>query len=743
MLNFFRFHFAILSILVAHFSFAQEAENFSKYVDPWIGSHGAGNVYVGPSMPFGMVKPCADCGDNGSNSGWKPSGNINGFSQTHVSGTGGGAKYGNILVMPTCGDVDFADISSPRKNEEVSCGYYGVELERYGIKAEITTTERVAFYKFSYPKSKNQKIVFDTGHFLYNNIAGEGQILTDCAVEILSAKEVAGHTSLKGGWNKQSEPFTVYFYASLDTKSSSFGVVNDGNVLKNQKKAESKDGKKSSAWFEFAGDSEKVVNLKVGISFVSVEQAKKNVNQVRKLDFNSALKRVISAWDKALSPIKVEGADENKKKIFYTSVYHAMLMPVDRTGENPLWKSKEPYYDDFYAIWDTFRTSGPLLNLIAPKRQSEIVRSLIDMYRHEGFLPDGRSGNFNGRTQGGSDADIYIADAFVKGIKGVNWQDAYEALKTDAEVEPKDHFKEGRGGVEDWKKLGYVSKESVDRSACKHVEYAYNDFCVAQLALGLGKQDEAQTYLKRSKQWVNLWDSELEHDGFKGFIRTRYRNGKWLENFTPLDGCSWHGDTFYEGNSWTYSFFVPQEMYALIEKCGGRETFVKRLDEFFKNKCDMGNEPAFLTPYLYIFAGSYEKSAKEVKRCMGRYSSEKHGIPGNDDSGALGCWYALSSISLFPVAGQDYYLLASPDFEKATLNLANGKTFEISAQNLSNENIYIESATLNGKPFNQAWITHSQIMQGGELVLKMSSTPSEWGTSNLPESPKLFGADAK
>jgi predicted alpha-1,2-mannosidase len=414
-----------------------------------------------------------------------------------------------------------------------------------------------------------------------------------------------------------------------------------------------------------------------------------------------------------------------------------MLMPTDRSGENPLWSSTEPYYDDYYAIWDIFRSSGPLLTLIAPERQAGIVRSLVDIYRHEGWLPDARSGNFNGRSQGGSNAEFMITDAYLKGLKGIDWQTAYAAEVHDAEASPADHFKEGRGGLDDWHLLGYVSVEGSDRSASVHMEYAANDFEIALLAKGLGKTSDYRKYLARSANWKNLWDSDFAEGGFQGFIRPRHQDGSWLQPFTAMDTCSWGGQTFYEGNSWTYTFFVPQDTASLIEKTGGPEAFVKRLDAFFDvpDRYDVGNEPGFLHPYLYIWAGRQDKTAERVRSIIQKnYHAGPNGLPGNDDSGAMSSWFAFGQIGIYPNAGQDIYLIGSPAFPRTTLHLAGGKDFLILAKNFSAQNLYVASAELNGKPLERAWLRHAEIADGGRLVLIMSGAPSSWPKGSLPPS---------
>jgi predicted alpha-1,2-mannosidase len=414
-----------------------------------------------------------------------------------------------------------------------------------------------------------------------------------------------------------------------------------------------------------------------------------------------------------------------------------MLMPTDRSGDNPLWQSNEPYYDDYYAIWDIFRTSSPLLTLIAPERETAIVRALVDLYRHEGWLPDARSGNYNGRTQGGSNSEFLLTDGFVKGLRGIDWKTALAAEIQDAEITPKDHFKEGRGGLDDWHKLGYVSIEGSDRPGSVDMEYAADDFEIALLAKGLGDQASYKKYLSRSANWKKLWDDSFTDGGFAGFVRPRHRDGTWLELFTALDFCSWGGKTFYEGNSWTYSTFVPQDVAGLIEKSGGPETFVRRLDAFFDvpGRYDVGNEPGFLAPYLYIWAGRPDKTASHLRQIIAAsYHAGPSGLPGNDDSGAMSSWYAFGQIGIFPNAGQDIYLIGSPAYSQTSLHFASGRSFVIEARNLIPGNIYVASATLNGKPLDRAWLHHREIVGGGRLVLTMANAPTHWAEHDLPPS---------
>lgn len=733
---------AALLLLFPCFLYAQ----FVRHVDPYIGSEGGGHVFVGATVPFGMVKAGPDVGDNTGNGGWLPDGPVNGFSQTHVSGTGGGAKYGNILVQPTVGEVLPEDHGSPRAAEHVEPGLYAVRLTRFSTDVAVTTTRRAALYRFVYPTARKVNILIDAGHCLssYPN-QNEDQRVIASEVHVISPHEVEGSTTVVGGWNEQKKPYRVFFYAITDANVSSSGTWK-GKELGTGPSA---NGVQTGGWLQFNTLHSRAVHLKVGISFLSTEQAKRNaVTEIAGFDFEKTHAAAVAAWEKALGAIEVSGVSADQQQIFYTALYHSMLMPADRTGENAGWQSKEPYYDDFYAIWDTFRTSGPLLTLIAPNRQAGMVRALVDIYRHDGWLPDARSGNANGRTQGGSNAEFMLADAYVKHLPGINWTDAYAAMRHDAEDTPPDQIMEGRGGLPDWKSKGYLTIEGVDRPASKQMDYAADDFEVAVLAKGLGKQAEFRKYLARSGNWEKLWNPDYVEDGVHGFIWSRHADGTWKAKFDGLEGCSWGGDTFYEGNSWTYSTFVPHDVARLIVKSGGDAAFVDRLDKFFagKGRYDVGNEPGFLAPYLYLWAGRADKVADHLREILATsYHTGRSGIPGNDDSGAMSSWYAFGAMGIFPNAGQDVYLIGSPTIPRTVLHLAGGRTFTITAVNASASNKYVESAELNGKPLDRAWFRHVDVGSGGSLVLHMSSKPASWPKGDPPPSastdPALKGSN--
>jgi predicted alpha-1,2-mannosidase len=712
-------------------------------VDPFLGTEGGGNTIPGPSLPFGMIKPGPDVGSDQSNAGWEPSGKINGFSQTHVSGTGGGPKYGNILVQPTVGAPTASGYGSERENEQAALGFYRVGLQRYRVQAEITAARRTALYRFTYPSAPQANLLFDAGHCLtWISKEGEGQFVVASRASVLSATEVSGFTSVVGGWNKQTKPYTVYFYAVSDTPAQSWGTWRNGRLSPGVRTEPGDDAGTSGAWISFPTKAGQQVMLKVAISFKSIEQAKQNAaSEIPDFDFNRVRADAVAAWEDFLGKIELTGATTDQKQMFYTALYHTLLMPVDRSGENPAWQSGEPYgepyYDDFYAIWDTFRTSGPLLTLIAPDREVGIVRALIDIYRHEGWLPDARSGNSTGRTQGGSNAEFLLADAFVKHLTGIDWADAYEGMVKDAEISPPDQTMEGRGGLEDWKRLGYVTIEGVDRPGSKQMEYAADDFEIALVAKGLGRQADFTKYLNRSENWKKLWDGNFKEGGIQGFIRPRHSDGSWKKSFTAEQSCSWGGDTFYEGNSWTYSQFVPQDVGGLIRQSGGPQRFVERLDAFFDRpgRYDVGNEPGFLSPYLYIWAGRQDKTAERLRQIIGKYFHVgRQGLPGNDDSGAMSSWLAFGMMGFFPNAGQDVYLIGSPLVPQVTIHLANGKNFVIEAENFSPTKLYVVGAELNGRTLDRAWFRHEDITDGGRLVLKMSATPGLWPSGDPPPS---------
>lgn len=745
----------VLSLLVSYKVNAQQP--YHTYVNPMIGSQGYGNIFIGPSVPFGMVKPGPDCGNGDSNSGYQPGTNdpVIGFSQVHVSGTGGGPKYGNIQLMPFAGEANETNQRSLRDKEVAKLGYYGVLLKKHNIKAELTTTARAAFHQYIYQANSKKAIKLDAGFFLGEKPepdATEAQQLVGSEIEVISPTEVRGYSRVRGGWNNGAA-YTVYFHAILSQPMQHFTTWT-GKEMHPGQSVQTDNGKKTGAMMFFGNTGSDTVKAKIGISFISTLKARQNIQtEIPHWSFNQVVNEVRNNWETLFKKLEIDAtATPAQKSMFYTALYHTMLMPVDRTGENPLWNANQPYYDDFYAIWDTFRSSSPLITLVAPSRQVQIVNSLLNIYQHDGYMPDARSGNTNGRTQGGSHGEVVIADAYVKGLTGINYEHALAAMLKDATVPPGDNEeKEGRGGLPDYNMLGYISSNYV-RAGNRTVDYAYDDYCIATVAKGLNRTDVYNRYQKQSGNWQNLWRANYEDHGAKGFIMPKDAAGKWIDSiaygagdgktayfkFTPLISehaniCGWCG-FFYEGTSWEYSLSIPHNVPEVIKKSGGNVAFINRLDTLFAhNFYNVANEPSFLTPCLYHWAGRPDLSGLRVKQIINKnFNASAAGIPGNDDSGAMSSWLVFHMMGFYPNAGQSYYLLHAPLIKQSTLHQENGNDFQITALNLSDKNQYIKSATLNGKPFNQAWIEHRDIAKGGKLILQMDSKPSKWGTQVMP-----------
>ena len=682
-----------------------------QYVDPRIGSEGVGRTFPGPSMPFGMCKPGPDCTIK-PNAGWAPMPEVvTGFSQTHVSGTGGGQKYGNILIQPFLENAG----EQYRVSEDFALGYYATTFEN-GIRTEITASERCAFYRIQYPSKGS--LLIDASHYLGKNPIPdrrEQQQFVGGEVEVVSDHEVRGYSRVRGGWNN-GDAYTVYFC-----------------LISDQPFTQSTQGDRNLVYIctRFLSPC---VNIKVGISYVSTQQAKRNIPDI---DFDTQLNKVRESWEQQLSRVQIKGT-ETDKRMFYTALYHTMLMPVDKSGENPKW-TETPYYDDYYAIWDTYRSSSPLITLLDEKREADIVNSLLNIYKREGYMPDARSGDCNGRTQGGSNAEVVIADAFVKGVKGIDYDFALEAMLKDAEADPgADHEKHGRGGLLDYLKYGYIPY-GIDRAGTRTIEYAYDDYCIALVAKGLGRKDVYERYLRQSENWRNLWRADYEWDDVKGYIMPRDVEGRWLDSvpwgrskvfhplipYTPVTKVApwylpWWSTFFYEALSAEYSLSIPHDVQGLIEACGGAESFRKRLDLFFDRKrYNVGNEPSFLTPCLYHWIGRPDFTSDRVRQIVSEnYNDKPDGLPGNDDSGAMSSWLAFHMMGLYPNAGQSYYLLHAPLIPEWTLQLSNGKTLH---GIIKGKGTHFEKVTLNGRLLDDARLEHADLMQGGELLFYVST----------------------
>ncbi|HYE64377.1 MAG TPA: GH92 family glycosyl hydrolase [Pyrinomonadaceae bacterium] len=713
-----------------------------SYADPFVGTENGGNIVPGAEIPFGFVHVSPDT-LNPTTAGYNPYENILGFSQTHVSGTGGASKYGNFLTTPLVGKLRTGDLGSPKSEESASPGYYTVRLTRSGVKAELTATRLVAMHRYTYPSSKQSHLLIDVSSVVQpevGNNAIKNQRPVDCWVRIIAPNRLEGTGNFIGGWNPS--PYTIHFSAEFSRPFETFGTWRDDRIEPGTLAAANEG--KVGAYATFDTTNNQTVQMKIGVSFISPEKARANLLQeIPGWDFDAVRRQAEAAWESVLGQIRIEGATERQREIFYTALFHSHYMPHDLTGENVWWSSAEPHYEDFYAIWDTFRTHFPLLILIQPERVRDMVRSLVDTYVHTGWMPDSRIAGANGMTQGGSNGDVVVADALAKGLTGIDYQKAYEAMVKNAEVDSPRPLYEGRT-VSEYKQLGYLSM-NYPRSASRTVEYAYDDFCIAQVAKALGHAADSRKYLERSKNWMNVWSDETRS------ARPRHADGRWL---TPFEAAHFYPDKeysywdapFYEGSGYIYGTYVPHDVQGLINKLGGDERFIMWLDAFFANPptrdpafnsglYNHNNEPDFLASFLYIHAGRPDRTQERVRHILAtEYTTGRGGLPGNDDSGAMSSWYVWGAIGLYPNAGQPYYYICSPLFQRSTINLGGGRTFIIEAPETSATNLYVQSVTLNGRALDRAWLKHEEIARGGRLVLRMGAKPSAWGRDDRPPS---------
>ncbi|KAJ5729242.1 uncharacterized protein N7483_003750 [Penicillium malachiteum] len=768
------------------------------YVNPLIGSTSGGNVFAGASLPYGLAKPVADV-DGQNTGGFSADGsNVTGFSHMHDSGTGGNPSMGQFPLFPQyCPDnvVDNCKfLKSARAvhyvNDSVTArpGYFVLKLEN-GIRAEMTASRRAALYRFTFPESKTLD-----GEDLNPLI---GVDLTDLWDSRQNASISIDSDSGRIKGNGTFLPsFGAGYYQTYFCADFARATVRDGGIwVNNRAGPEPKElfatrgfnnfYLQAGGYMSFDRPDDGVVTARVGVSFISSDQACSNAeSEVPDPvdDFERLQTIAEDAWREKLSPIKVTagGASDDMLSAFWSGIYRTMLSPQDMTGENPLWESDEPYFDSFYCLWDAFRAQHPFLTILDPQAQSRMVRSLLDTFKHEGWLPDCRMSLCKGWTQGGSNADVVIADAFVKNLTGIDWELAYKAMVNDAENEPLEWSYEGRGGLQSWKRLNYIPYLDFDylgfgtnsRSISRTVEYAYNDHGVSVVGKGLGKQ-EYTTYLSRSNNWKNLFKSDqkslLENGtdtGFTGFFQPKYLNGTW--GFQDPIACSalasWcsltsnPSETF-ESSIWEYQLYVcasaikrmsltvllsyvPHDMASLIEILGGPDSFVSRLDYFHESGlADISNEPVFLTVYEYHYAGRPALSAERAHSYIPRtFNASDNGLPGNDDSGAMGSFLAWSMIGLFPNPGQNVYLIIPPFFEAIDVtHPETNKTATIRNVNFdpTYKNIYIQSAKLNGQPYTKNWIGHEFFTQGMTLELTLGDQESDWGTSKEDLPPSL------
>ncbi|TVY82891.1 putative secreted glycosidase [Lachnellula suecica] len=752
------------ALLLVALASAQSAD-LSQYVLTTAGAFNGGNTFPGVSLPFAMVKLGPDVfTGHDSYSGDDLAGNFTGFSMMHESGTGGAPKYGVVSQMPVVGNVSnpLANLSDTRAQPDTNnVGYYKASLASK-IVVELSSTSRAGVYQYSFPPGTQANVVVDVSHIL-PSYRGQGLSQQYLGGNItVSETQYEGYGDYNNGWNRAPD-WRIYFCGYFDssaTVKTFIGQTNTGSAVAQYSSANSATSTaRIGAVFSF---TETMITSRVGISFISTAQACNNVDT--QIPSGTTLSTVTSnakkTWnDEVLSKVITTESNPSNLQLLYSSMYHMHLLPSNRTGENPLWESSEPYYDDTFTTWDLFRCTFSLLQIFQPSMYEEYIRSLIDIFRFEGYMPDARSSNFNGVTQGGSNSDNVLADAYAKGVRGaVNWTTAYEAMVKNAEVTPVNNndprdlsssTKEGRGALPDWLQYGYITPK-YGRAVTRAVEYSVNDFSLYQVATGLGKTADAAKYVKRSRNWRNHWNLAATALNFTGFLVPRSTAGFIAQNPLGCGSCYW-GDAYYEALPWEYSFNAHHDINTLIALSGGPTTFTSRLETTFapglnptsrsaafnNTIFNPGNEPSFTTPYLYNFVGRQDLSVKQSRNvAKSYYSPTPSGLPGNSDAGAMESWLLWNMVGLYPIVGQTTFLIGSPWFANTTISLAAGKSLTMTTTGGSNSSFYVQSLKVNGRTWTQSWLTWNDIFaNGGTMDFALGSYPKNWTSGKPPPSP--------
>ncbi|BCR86135.1 glycoside hydrolase family 92 protein [Aspergillus chevalieri] len=754
-----------------------------EYINPLIGSTGGGNVFAGASMPYGMAKAVADTDSPTNQGGFAYDGsNITGFSGLHDSGTGGSPSLGNFPLFPyvKCDGDDINGCVYPKKDRKTgydpnsvtaSPGYFGLTMNS-GIMVDMTASHHTSLFRFRFPNESDASsplILLDLTD-LSDSRQDNGTISVDP-----STGRMMGHARFLPSFGSGS--YVPYFCADFQSEA---GLRDNGIFVNSRASTEVKKLNISrsingyplpgGAFVRFNYTSDQTIQARVGTSFISSEQACKNAEaEVPDFNFPGTHSVALGMWTEKMAPIRVsrKGVNSSLLTNFYSGIYRTMINPQDYTGENPLWNSTEPYFDSFYCLWDSFRSQLPFLTILDPKSVARMIRSLIDTQKNLGWLPDCRMSLCKGYTQGGSNADIVLADAYIKNLTdGIDWSAGYAAVKKDAEEEPFDWSAEGRGGLDSWKSLHYIPVEDFDyvgfgpmtRSVSRTLEYAYNDFAIAQIARGLGEIGDAEVYEERAGYWTNLFREDQasvvggEDTGFRGFFQPRYLNGSWgyqdpitcSSIDTSGRACSLQNNAAetFEDSIWEYQFFVPHQMQTLISHLGGPTPFTTRLDYLHNNRITyIGNEPSFLTVFQYHYAGRPAKSTLRAHTYIpSSFSPTPNGLPGNDDSGAMGSFVAMAMMGLFPNPGQDVYLISAPFFEEVSITSPlTGKTARVKTVGFDAgyERVFVQEAFLDGERYGRNWVGHDFFTQGRELVLVLGESESGWGTGEGDVPPSL------
>jgi len=722
-----------------------------QQVDPFIGTGFHGHTFPGATTPFGMVQLSPDT----RTSGWDACGGyydadteIWGFSHTHLSGTGIG-DYGDVLMMPFTGDASIGS-GTPDKpdygyrsgfsktNQFATPGYYRVLLDRFRIKAELSATPRVGMHSYTFPKADKAGVVIDLKHSIQNRQTVEAEI------EVINDHEISGWRHVRG-WAQNR---WIYFHAEFSKPFTAELFVADAL----QKEKSSVTGKNVKARLNFATADAETVLVKVGISPVDGNGAKKNLMaEIPGWDFDRVVTQAAEAWAKQLARVQVKGGTADQRKIFSTALYHTAICPnlasdVDGRYRGMDQKTHQDIgYTNYtvFSLWDTFRAQHPLYTIINPGLDQAWIRSLLRKHEEGGILPMWElAANYTGCMIGYHAVPV-IVDAYVKGLRDYDLNQAMAAVRFASQYDdqkPIPYNSEGvRAALMPKAKLynankGFIPADLEVKSVSKALEFAYNDWTIATLARSLGREETAVEYFKRARYYRQYFDPQT------GFMRAKNSDGKWLEPFSPTDS-NHQGGAYVEGNAWQWTWFVPQDVPGLIELFGGREPFAAKLNELFTTSSALtgeqisgditgligqyahGNEPSHHIAYLFNWAEQPWRTAEITRQIMTEfYQAAPAGLIGNEDAGQMSAWFVLSALGIYQVCpGDPNFSLGCPLFDEARVSLPGGKTFVVKRQNASAQNKYVQQVTLDGEPLKSPFINYADIMAGRELVFTMGA----------------------
>lgn len=701
------------------------AQHASDKVEVLMGVRGNSNCVVGPQIPHGSINPSPQT-NHGGHGGYKENQPIRGFAQLHVSGTGWG-RYGQLLLSPQRGFNPVENgHDSDKADEVITPYYYKVRLTRYDIVTEIAPSAHSAAYRFTYHEGYDKAtLLFDVAHNLSQHIVPEqhGEFLGGNIEFDPRSQTLGGYGEYRGGFGS-SEPYKVYFAlwsADFNLQNAQIGsggpVASSNSTLGSAIPGDADLSAQSRPSALFAKimpyhDDEKSKLLYIAVSMKSVENARQYLkDECIGKGFDGIKSKAQSLWDEALGKIRIN-ASEQEQRLFYTTLYHSMVMPRDRKDDNPRFMGEN--IDDHYCIWDTWRTCYPLLTLIDEDFVSRTIRSFITRYQNDGMCsPTFTSSLEWDWRQGGDDVENVIADAFVKGVGDFDRKEAYKWLKWSAL----------NNRSNEYQRLGWQPEVDTLMSCSNAMEYAYNDYCVYEVAKIMKDKKFASQMLKRSKSWQKLFNPSLKDSNadIYGFIQPRRENGEWCKAkdgnaFTPDHGYASWVEYFYEGNSWTYSLFVPHDVKTLISLSGGKQKMIDKLMYGFDHELiALWNEPGFLSPFIFHHCGRPDLTAKYVGKLREKNYSVNSGYCDNEDSGAMGSWYVFASLGFFPNAGQDYYYLLPPAYTSSTITLSNGNMLHIVRECKASE---VKEIRFNGKRIKGNTIRHQDLMKGGTIMYK-------------------------